>query len=511
MAETGLAELDAWLTSANDVFEIDLLRPNSQSKPTSALEEPFNPTFTYPIFGEEETIFGHKGLRIKLSLRAHDLRPSLEIRQDEVFKPIGKTQAMDVKEMMKDFLPSSAFENTASKERIDTIGWKPPGTLLTTYKRGGRSFEIWYSSLSKPEAKEILRGMQILVPLFIEGGTLQDLEEAAWTIERWKLFLIYEVTPLKSSPKSTPYTFVGFSTSYRLWVPPTVEISERLSFVSSTPVPLPTLGPNPSDVEHDKLPPYNPLESPSRERISQFLILPPFQGQSHGAALYTAMASLFRSDASVFEITVEDPNEAFDDLRDWSDLAYLRSTFPSFKTLQVPDSVPAEMLAPKEFIPVNYLLPPDVADPIRYKSKIAPRQFARLCEMHLLSGIPPLHRSKARITRKDKSAHENDRRYFFWRLLVKERLYIRNKDQLVQLDREERIEKVEQTVDSVEEEYVRLLNAAEKRGHRGTMGEEEAANGKALASRGKRKTRVVEEDEDEDEDDTDHSKRIKRA
>jgi len=29
--------------------------------------EPFHPTFTYPIFGEHEKIFGYKGLNINVS------------------------------------------------------------------------------------------------------------------------------------------------------------------------------------------------------------------------------------------------------------------------------------------------------------------------------------------------------------------------------------------------------------------------------------------------------------
>lgn len=32
-----------------------------------AVEEPFNPVFTYPIFGEQEKIFGYQGLNIQVS------------------------------------------------------------------------------------------------------------------------------------------------------------------------------------------------------------------------------------------------------------------------------------------------------------------------------------------------------------------------------------------------------------------------------------------------------------
>jgi histone acetyltransferase 1 len=29
--------------------------------------EPFHPTFTYPIFGDKEVIFGYKGLKVRVS------------------------------------------------------------------------------------------------------------------------------------------------------------------------------------------------------------------------------------------------------------------------------------------------------------------------------------------------------------------------------------------------------------------------------------------------------------
>lgn len=31
------------------------------------LLEPFHPTFTYPIFGDKEVIFGYKGLKVRVS------------------------------------------------------------------------------------------------------------------------------------------------------------------------------------------------------------------------------------------------------------------------------------------------------------------------------------------------------------------------------------------------------------------------------------------------------------
>ena len=80
---------------------------------------------------------------------------------------------------------------------------------------------------------------------------------------------------------------------------------------------------------------------------------------------------------------------------------------------------------------------------------------------------------------------------------MKQRVYKRNKDQLIQLDRADRIDKVEETVGDLVGDYERLLRGLEAR--KTDKGGEGAVNGRAeRRDRGKRK--VVDEDEDEDED-----------
>jgi len=44
-----------------------------------ALSEPFNPTFTYPIFGEHEKIFGYKGLSINVREHRIPHKPMLKV------------------------------------------------------------------------------------------------------------------------------------------------------------------------------------------------------------------------------------------------------------------------------------------------------------------------------------------------------------------------------------------------------------------------------------------------
>ncbi|KAK8173580.1 acyl-CoA N-acyltransferase [Phyllosticta citrichinensis] len=463
--------IQEFVANSNEALQINLVRRDG----TPVFDEPFNPAFTYPIFGEDETIFGYSDLELNLNFTAHDLKPSLQIKYDKKWVPIGETKAMDLEAILEEFLhPDALHPENAAKNGDDAADskWRPPGQLLHKYSQGDRQFEIWYGSLADPALREILHRMQVMIPLFIEGGTLQNLEDFDWTMERWKIFLLYEVTPLEDDSTTSPYTFAGFSTTYRLWVPSQSVLGQD--------------GKQGDPSKHS-----SPLESPSRERISQFVVIPPFQGQAHGSHLYNAMMSCFLNDSNVFEVTVEDPNEAFDDLRDWCDLARLRRN-PEFESLTVADSVPEDALRPDATTPSHLILPEDVLFKLRRESKISPRQFHRLVEMHTMSKIPAMNRQPARITRKHKAADPNDRRYYFWRHLVKERLYNHNRDQLMQVDASERVERVEHVLSGVEYDYQRLLETAEKR----------AANGEGRSSRtipSKRKAIVDDDSEDDDE------------
>ncbi len=87
-------------------MNINLVRAGKEAGTSEAVfEEPFNPTFTYTVFGEEEVIFGYRSPQINLRFRAHDLQPSLEFKHDGVFEAIGETKPVDILEILKEFLP----------------------------------------------------------------------------------------------------------------------------------------------------------------------------------------------------------------------------------------------------------------------------------------------------------------------------------------------------------------------------------------------------------------------
>ncbi|KAL9100098.1 MAG: hypothetical protein Q9163_004488 [Psora crenata] len=469
-----MADLEAWSTNANDALDISLVQAGEHSPNDLSI---FHPRFTYPIFGEEERIFGYQGLRIHLRFAAHNLRPHAEISYDKKFKAVGETKATDIVEALKPWTTDESFDKTSTfndyiQNDTSAKDFQPPGELLESYRSRGRKFEIWSGDLSDPAIRLLIGRMQILISFFIEGGTPIELDDQAWTLGRWRVYLVYEkVTP--TAPNASSYSLVGYSTSYRFitYSPSTLTNDASKSAPRSFTFPPST--------------PLHPSSLPSRIRISQFLILPSHHSHGHGSHLYNAMVKTFLASPTCTEITVEDPNEAFDDLRDYCDYARLSSN-GTFSQITLNTSIDPRLSANKigVRVPTSHLLDMPLLESLRHKNKIAPRQFYRLVEMYLLSRIAPYARQAgaSRLTQRGRASNLDDRAFYYWRLLVKQRIYKQNKDVLIQLARAERTDKVEQTVGEVAGDYERLLREI---------------NGDEARHRRKRKN-IVDDDEDED-------------
>lgn len=222
------------------------------------------------------------------------------------------------------------------------------------------------------------------------------------------------------------------------------------------------------------------------------------------------MVKTFRASPTCTEITVEDPNEAFDDLRDYCDFRHLLDN-GTFAKITLNTDIDPKLSVRKigVRVPTSKLLDLPLLETLRKKNKIAPRQFARLVELYLLTKIAPHNRQAgtARLTRRARAPDPNDKAFFYWRLLVKQRIYKKNKDVLIQLDRAERVDKVEQTVGEVAGDYERLLRAMAK-----WQGGEASGSGSGNGSserRDRAKRKVVDEDDDEDAEMAGDSKRAR--
>ncbi|KAK7422359.1 histone acetyltransferase 1 [Neonectria punicea] len=441
---------EEWLANANEAINISLLAPSPSGLHKIAT---FHPKFTYSIFGEEEQIFGYKDLKINLRYRANDMRPYLKTSYSSKLKAVGDTEPTDIVEVLRDgghlpriaFVKGSDFEDS-SKQMSEH--WTPPGTLHSVIDAPDGQYEIWRGNMADTTVKQLNTRVQFLVPLLIEGGTYigQDPETGSVELElpdldRWTLFHMYQKQKAVDDPTKSTYTFVGYSTIFRFFYfqPPTPPASPRGEWE------LPTGN-------------FDMAELPCRTRLSQFIILPPFQGKGIGARLYKTIFEHYHKHPQTHEFTVEDPNEAFDDLRDVCDLEFLR-TIPRFNDLHLDMSVKV----PKSGAIPQLIVGGEDLESIRLQAKIAPRQFSRVLEMHLMSKLPTSVQPSMALDEEVPLPTQQDKKQArLFQLVVKQRLYRHNKDILSQIETSERIERLQQTLGGVELEYARILAAYER-------------------------------------------------
>ncbi|KAG8958959.1 histone acetyltransferase 1 [Tulasnella sp. 408] len=212
--------------------------------------------------------------------------------------------------------------------------------------------------------------MQLFVLLYIEGGSYIQEDE-----DKWEFVVLYEKRRRRDEARTPVYHFVGYSSLYSFYCWP------------------------------DKV----------RLRLSQFVITGPYQSQGHGAALYKAIYEYTLARDGIAELTVEDPSEAFEDLRDKCDLRML--------------------FRHREFMTEAYGLSEDLA----MDGAEVPAAIAR----------PPAGKGKLGPPT-DKEWAER------WRKKLKIAGEI-----LSQLEKEERIEKLEETFESVRDDYRRILGLVE--------------------------------------------------
>ncbi|XP_044741410.1 histone acetyltransferase type B catalytic subunit [Chrysoperla carnea] len=178
--------------------------------------------------------------------------------------------------------------------------FKPHGKMIQVFDRkvNGkmRVFEIYFSDFANADEsfKEYHRRMESFALLCIDGAVRITVDP------RWCIFTIYEV---QKTPKLR-YHFVGFSTVYRFHSFP------------------------------DKI----------RPRISQFVIIPPFQRCGIGKQLLRVEQNYLIDTFNILEITVEEPCEAFYEMRDIVDAERILTSYPSFVP-QILDSKPSSKKA----------------------------------------------------------------------------------------------------------------------------------------------------------------------
>lgn len=103
-----MANLDEWTVKANDAMEIALFVKAEEGQTQIGRLYKFKPTWTYPIVGDQETIFGYKDLKITLRFNASDMRPHLSSSKSARFPEeleTGEIEVEEIHDLFNGFLP----------------------------------------------------------------------------------------------------------------------------------------------------------------------------------------------------------------------------------------------------------------------------------------------------------------------------------------------------------------------------------------------------------------------
>uniref|UniRef100_A0A3P8VFC8 Histone acetyltransferase type B catalytic subunit n=1 Tax=Cynoglossus semilaevis TaxID=244447 RepID=A0A3P8VFC8_CYNSE len=220
-----------------------------------------------------EVAFGYKGLQIQLFYTAGNLSNLFKVKYGSKV-----TETFDCVEP----------DDVEGKIREKEANFKPFGTLLHSYtfhseEAGELTYQIHKADITCPGFQEYHERLQTFLMWFIETASFIDTDD-----DRWDFFLVFEKY---NKDGESLYATVGYMTVYNYYVYP------------------------------DK----------TRPRVSQMLILPPFQGEGHGAQLLEAVHRFYCSLPKVQDITAEDPSENYVKLRDYV-LVKLCQNLPSFAT-----------------------------------------------------------------------------------------------------------------------------------------------------------------------------------
>jgi len=170
----------------------------------------------------------------------------------------------------------------------------------------------------------------------IETGSYIDAED-----EEWKIFTMFQF-----DKSTSEYAFVGFLTFY--------------IFYRET--------------------------SMYRCRISQNIIIPPYQRKGLGSKLLEKVYESYIQDPNCYEFTVEAPNPSFTFLRDFVDLKRILD-LGEFKFLKEKFVTAENVTDPAEFHKMSGGLSSEVAETIAKKLKIRKQQVHRVFEIAVMASI----------------------------------------------------------------------------------------------------------------------------
>jgi len=239
----------------------------------------FAPGMSHQIFGPKENIFGYANLQVALYYGAASLTQYYNKSYDTVItKTEGGIDPDNIEEKLNEHFildhESAVKSRTGFEDKIrNELNFAPFGRKLVEFKaKGGRTFELYQPTMGDAGFREWYLRAETFIKWFIDGATYIDTDD-----DQWDYYTLFERFT-NASNNQTQYALAGFSTVFRFYCYP-----ERI-----------------------------------RPRISQILIMPPFQKQGLGSTLLEHIYAQYQT-KEVLEITMEDPSPDCQRVRDFID------------------------------------------------------------------------------------------------------------------------------------------------------------------------------------------------
>jgi len=238
----------------------------------------FGPGMTHLIFGQKENIFGYSNLKLNLFYTAGKLTQYYSKTFDEkIPSDVGGVEPDNIEEKLNEQYILQQENSASSLSHFEDIlrqekKFRPYGEKLSELKRGDRTFELYKPTMMNPGFKEWYLRLETFIMWFIDGASFIDTDD-----EQWDYYVIFE--KYKDEEGAEKHAVVGLSTVFRFYAYP-----EQI-----------------------------------RPRVSQMLILPPFQGMGLAADVLKIIIDQYQV-KDVTEITMEDPSPQCQRVRDFNDV-----------------------------------------------------------------------------------------------------------------------------------------------------------------------------------------------
>ncbi|OAF70109.1 Histone acetyltransferase type B catalytic subunit [Intoshia linei] len=288
----------------------------------SDLRETFHPDMTHQIFGCNESIYGYESPAINILYSVETLDfyvkfnyshkvDETDTKPDDVISILNKELYLN---QSYNYSIEDFRSNMASHQKFI-----PPGKLVNTYSLNDATFSVYYGSTESNDISKYHYQAQRFILFFVDAASYINVNDTSWNV-----FYLFETT-------QDVHKFIGFITTYSFYKYPGTR----------------------------------------RLRVSQAMILPPYQRRGHGSRLLKSIYQWAHQNSRIQDVSVEDASDQFQRIRDFVEYDIIKCS-DEFKNDTLPYYSPFQGA---------------VADKISKKFCILRRRIERLRRLHIVRMI----------------------------------------------------------------------------------------------------------------------------